>query len=280
VNTQSGATNSSGWEAVPEESADGVATYSLASWSSFFDFLETEVFHASLASKHSYIWRGQRRSDWSISSSLDRLFEDLNLLTAGPEALEKRSKEHLESFKKAARGRRGPNPAQLGSDNDWWALGQHFGLATPLLDWTRSPFAAAYFAFEEIGSEPTKHRVVYGLDQRAVEQRSHQLSEVTSVEQGRPPVVEFVDPMSDENQRLVSQSGLFTRAPVGAPIERWVAGAFEGSTAPVLLRIRIPDGDRLSSLRTLNRMNINHLSLFPDLAGASRSTNLKLELES
>ena len=84
--------------------------------------------------------------------------------------------------------------------------------------------------------------------------------------------------MSDENQRLVSQSGLFTKAPILVPVDLWVPKAFEGSHAAILLRIKIPDAGRLSCLRTLNRMNINHLSLFPDLAGASRSTNLKLEL--
>jgi FRG domain len=236
------------------------------------------VFHAAITAKHSYIWRGQRRSDWSISSSLDRMFERLNLVAAGPEALEQYSQGHLESFKYATRGRRGPNPASL-LENEWWALGQHFGLATPLLDWTRSPFAAAYFAFEEIGAEPTKHRVVCGLDQRAVRLRSDQLLEERSFEKGRPPVIEFVDPMSDENQRLVSQSGLFTRAPAGIPVEQWVKREFRGSPDPVLLRVKIPDADRLNCLRTLNRMNINHLSLFPDLAGASRSTNLKLELD-
>jgi hypothetical protein len=279
VNTQSGATNSSGWRVVPEESADGIVTYKLTSWSSFFDFLETAVFHASIASKHNYIWRGQRRTDWSISSSLDRLFQKLSLLPAAPDVLERQSREHLESFKYAARGRRGPNPASL-LENEWWALGQHFGLATPLLDWTRSPFAAAYFAFEEVGSGPADDRIVYGLDQRGVKQKSDELLEGQSFERGRPPIVEFIDPMSDENQRLVSQSGLFTRAPIGTPMEQWVAGVFAGSSSEVLLRIKIPDADRLGCLRTLNRMNINHLSLFPDLAGASRSTNLKLELES
>ena len=59
----------------------------------------------------------------------------------------------------------------------------------------------------------------------------------------------------------------------------WVAKEFAGSSAAVLLKIEIPDQDRLTCLRTLERMNINHLSLFPDLSGASRYTNLKLELK-
>lgn len=62
------------------------------------------------------------------------------------------------------------------------------------------------------------------------------------------------------------------------PIERWVAQAFEGVSAPVLVKIQIPNAERLACLRSLNRMNINHLSLFPDLSGASRSTNMRLEL--
>jgi hypothetical protein len=278
VRPEGASTNSSGWRLIKSESSGGVKTFALASWSSFFDFLEVEVFHAAIATEHSYVWRGQPRSDWSISSSLDRLFQRLNRVGSDPDELEKYSQEHLESFKYATRGRRGANPASL-LENEWWALGQHFGLATPLLDWTRSPFAAAYFAFDEIGSEPTKHRVVCGLDQRAVKLRSDQLLDEQSFEKGRPPVIEFVDPMSDENQRLVSQSGLFTRAPIGIPVEQWVKREFRGSPYPVLLRIKIPDSDRLGCLRTLNRMNINHVSLFQDLAGASRSTNLKLELD-
>ncbi len=257
--------------------SDGAAAYKLSSWSFFVDFLDRVVFPPG--SRHRYIWRGQRRSDWSLSSSLDRLYQKTGVVGCPQKELEELSKRHLRVFQYASRGRRGTNPVQLRVDNEWWALGQHFGLATPLLDWTRSPFAAAYFAFEENPADRTECRVVYALDEGAIEQRYDELQEGPSFEEGRLPVIELIDPMSDENQRLVSQGGLFTRAPIGTPIERWVESQFEGSTAAVLIRIEIPDLDREVCLRALDRMNINHLSLFPDLGGASRYSNLRLEVD-
>lgn len=202
--TSSGA---SGWEVTGQ--ADGTISYRLKSWSRFFDFLDGVIFVSTFANRQ-YVWRGQRRSDWSLSSSLDRLFESLGLLEIGFQALEAQSKRHLKSFQLAARGRRGNNPQRIDSENDWWALGQHFGLATPLLDWTRSPFAAAYFAFDD-ATVGTDFRVVYGLDQIAVSQKSAELAEGPSLERGRPPVIDIFDSMLDENQRVVSQGGLFTQ---------------------------------------------------------------------
>lgn len=257
---------------------DGIVCFRLRTWTDFFDFVEAEVFEAQSGFGNSYLWRGQRRSDWKLTTSLDRLYAQLNLLKAPPSALEQMSLKHLESFKYASRGRRGVNPALLPEDELWWALGQHFGLATPLLDWTSSPFAAAYFAFEDLASDPTEYRIVFGLNKALVDQKNKEFDEGPSFEAGSP-FVEFVEPLTDENARLVSQGGCFTRAPIGTPIEDWVSGAFKNSTDATLLRIEIPDADRIACLRTLNRMNINHLSLFPDLTGASRYTNLKFELE-
>ncbi len=255
---------------------DGTSTFRLRSWSQFFDFLEAEVFDPSGAGR-SYLWRGQRRSDWSLSTTLDRQLETLGLSGFPSNVLERESAKHLERFKYAARGRRGLAPATL-SENEWWALGQHFGLATPLLDWTRAPFAALYFAYEEPSSDLHVSRAIYGLYEEAVLSKTSELDNGPSIEKGRLPIVEVIDPMSDENQRLVSQGGCFTRAPIGTPIERWVSKAFEGTWDSTLLRIELPNVDRLNCLQALNRMNINHLSLFPDLSGASRSTNLRLEI--
>jgi len=200
MTSESGAGDEQRWLA--SSVADGMATYRLAAWSEFFDVIETEIFETNIQLKHNYIWRGQRRPDWSLSSSLDRLFGQLGLLDAGSAALELKSAKHLDAFRFASRGRRGLNPASL-SVNDLWALGQHFGLATPLLDWSNSPFAAAYFAFEELAANPTDYRVIFGLNRTLVEQKNRELEEGQSYEQGSP-VVEFVEPLTDENPRLVN----------------------------------------------------------------------------
>jgi FRG domain len=262
------------WERVSLE--DGLATYRLTAWSAFTDFLDAQVFTNRGRAEHRFIWRGQRRSDWMLDSSLDRLFERLGHLGGSEKTSEQRSQEHLEDFKYAARGRRGFNPPTL-NENEWWALGQHFGLATPLLDWSHSPFAAAYFAFEK-HEAGTSHRVVYGLDRDAVQLRNRRIED-EEVSEGRPSVLELIDPLSDENPRLVNQGALFTRAPIGVSVETWVRHFFAGAEREVLLRIELPDSDRTQCLRALGRMNINHLSLFPDLAGASRATNLRTEID-
>jgi hypothetical protein len=261
------------WERV--SFSEGVSTYRLTSWNVFSDFLDAQVFTDHGRAQHRFIWRGQRRADWPLDSSLDRLFEPLSVEDLKKKSTEERSQDHLEEFKYAARGRRGLNPPQM-NENEWWALGQHFGLATPLLDWSRSPFAAAYFAFEE-RSDASPYRVVYGLDRDAVQLRNADIVERAAGE-GRPDVLELIDPLSDENPRLVSQGALFTRAPIGVPVDIWVQHFFSASPSEVLLRIEVPDSDRTQCLRALDRMNINHLSLFPDLSGASRATNLRTEL--
>lgn len=256
---------------------DGIATYRLASWSAFSDFLDATVFVDKGRADHRFIWRGQRRSDWPLNSSLDRLFSELSAKDATGRSPEQRSQAHLDDFQYAARGRRGFNPPQM-TENEWWALGQHFGLATPLLDWSRSPFAAAYFAFDARDGA-TEHRVVYGLDRDAVDLRNADVLAQQGASAERPAILELIDPLSDENPRLVSQGALFTRAPIGVPVDTWVQTHFAGSPSAILLRIELPDCDRTQCLRALDRMNINHLSLFPDLTGASRATNLRTELD-
>jgi len=186
------------------------------------------------------------------------------------------AKRHLDAFKLASRGRRGNNPSKPESDDDWWALAQHHGMATPLLDWTESPFAAMYFAFDKEHAPISDKRAIWALGSVNAKNR-----EITAAHTGRSaPILAFIRPMQDENSRLVSQSGLFTRAPYGETVDSWIGKHFISHTAGAfLLKIVIPNRDRPDCLRTLTKMNINHLSLFPDLYGAGQHCNKRLSIE-
>ena len=254
------------WETTPAQ--DGVKNFDLFSWKYFHDFI-----YAEMLDFRYYIWRGHRCDNWLLKPTLDRLLDRLSK-GADSEARE----EHLSAFKYAARGRRGPNPPLLSTENEWWALGQHHGLATPLLDWTASPFAAAYFAFVGSGSPQTSRRAIYALQPFVIEETSTELV-MQHVGPERPPIIEFIRPLADDNPRLVSQGGLFSRAPDGVDIETWVRQHYAGDRRYVLLKVTIPNNDREGCLKSLNRMNINHLSLFPDLYGAAKHCNTTLEVD-
>lgn len=243
------------------EDKDGVFTFKLASWKHFAKFISRDM----LEYNH-YIWRGQADPTWKLESSLDRLAKRF-----GKKPSANLRRHHLRRFKKAARGRRGRSPRDLENENEWWALGQHYGLATPLLDWTTSPFVALYHAFRS--PDPVSgNRMVFGL-------HAPTLVDSAKTKPGEEPkqgVPLPFSPDSDENPRLVNQAGNFIRMPDGIDLEGWVVREFRGTSGDsTLIKVKIPTTGRSECLTTLNRMNINHLSLFPDLYGSVIHANME-----
>jgi len=245
---------------------DGVIEITCRGWPSFESFI-----HETMIDLPDYVWRGHRCSDWPLLSSLDR-----RLQRAKDPADPRIPESLLRRFKLSARGRRAVETLPK-NDDEWWALGQHFGLATPLLDWTASPFVAAHFAFADTGQPQTPFRTVFGMSARLVHQKSQALAKATGE---KKQDIRFVCPLVDDNPRLLHQRGLFTKLPAGQDVESWVRTHFAGRKDKwILIKIMIPDTSREMFLRSLERMAISPLELFPDLTGAGLYCNLGLDID-
>lgn len=164
-------------------------------------------------------------------------------------------------------------------------------------------FRSGYFAFLEETEDSVSARAVYAMEDRFVGLHSdltvmtHKLAEDAQREELRgasledqvkwnltkeeraPAIIDVLRPATDENHRLVSQRALLTRGKEGISVEDWIQTSFPDNDLTILIKLSIPNEDRESCLKSLNRMNINHLSLFPDLAGACEYCNVALSMK-
>jgi hypothetical protein len=174
---------------------------------------------------------------------------------------------YLNDFKRAAAGLRGPHPASLDTDQ-WWALGRHHGLITPLLDWTESPYIAAFFALSELLAEIREPSGVISFSGRKV--AIYRLFHNQELEGND---LRISRPIVDELGRMHGQRGLFTWLDSERFFE--LQGFMENTGRDGLLtQIIISDQGVMDGLRDLKSHGIDYRLLFPDLHGAAQQSNI------
>ncbi len=214
-----------------------------------------------------YIFRGHSSDKWLLESTLDRKLKEISPEFSNDTSYEYIKESLLKKFKYSTRGLIESNSPK--NTLEWWELGQHFGLWTPLLDWSRSPFVAAYFAISGEKKENEDY-CVWALSTKTIEEKGSN---------GGGVEVELYDPISSSNPRLLRQQGLFTFNRHLNDMESWVSANFPGDEKISLYKIILKDIDPAKALVLLDKMNISDSTLFPDLMGSASYSNKCLQRE-
>lgn len=307
------------WEEVSKEK--GIRLVKVHDFKSFFEFVDRGF--GDHDTRH--LWRGQQNANWPILSKFARTGKD--------------GSDHLWKYRNAVArctnieydiSDKNPNAESVRLR--LWSLGQHHGLATPLIDWTVYPYVALFFAFAEVDETPTE-RAVYALDWDRVQHINFSISsdafeqfkekihnppyddafknylrqryegnfgdDVHLIEEsklspkGREQLckwestwlksrqLKLYTSQSNDNSRIHHQGGRHILTPKDISVEEWIEThitSCKGGWAkvPCLIKITIPNFERTDVLRSLNKMNVNYLSLFPDFEGAARHCNMAL----
>lgn len=260
----------------PRRTSTGCEHISVPNWADFCEAVRSQPDSNTL-------FRGQREPDWKLSSKWEReLCDDgiSHLPNPGQrieelfveDGYEANRYQYLDCFKQCSRefvAEWSPK-----NDDEWWAIGRHFGLITPLLDWTFDPLVAVYFAlFDWV------KWVFDGTVQEELERRKTCTTvAIWRLRLDPDPFVarefEFVRPdhVGPFTVRIQRQKGAFTRLIDGRHFD--LESYLESRNLSGLLTcFDLPVKSARTAFEQLHSQGIHHGSLMPDPEGAAIYAN-------
>lgn len=200
----------------------------------------------------------------------------------------------------------GNTPFDTNKRSDWIEIAQHYGVPTPCIDFTYSPFVATFFAFNgmEAPVDPNSETVVYALDkdQLAFEWALLNQSNYERKNPGKNPIhdlvkefltvtenlfedgfpestIKFIHSPSSFNTRMQRQQGCFIYCNYDFEVIGWQdfeafldamkEHAMGPTTVEVLTKLYIKKVFTEEVFNYLESMNINASMLYLDNTGAA-----------
>ena len=244
---------------MPQDFANGkVKLQEMESWNKFKSFLQ-DLYAGGGFQRDRFLFRGQGRSEWKLESTFDRQFPIGKFDRSIRVSL---YADMLQEFRTRLANTDIPKEV-LDDERLLSSLGRHYGLPTRLLDWSGSPYFAAFFAFSTNITylETDEHVAIYVLDERKSIWNSEYGVEIIEL----PPV---------GNSRIRVQQGKFTlqRTPEQT-LDDYVERHDEKSA---LMKVIIPAKEARKVVADLDSMGINHDSVYDDLEGIARASYFRI----
>lgn len=238
-----------------------------------------------------WIFRGQQKDFWCLAHRFERACNRFGVLGRDRIRVEENM---IREFRRRLYQYTANTPAQDAKD-EWMALMQHHGAPTRLLDFTYSPYVAAYFAFEF--ADPNCKVAIWAVNAGWFANKLKNVSEEFSKKyenyrdyrekyrkyfndifmSKRPKkFLVAVNPFR-LNERLAYQRGVFL-CPGDVSVSLMDnLSVFTGNKRirEQVIKFSIPTGPKnentIEALEILDSMNISRITLFPDLDGFAQS---------